>query len=44
MCMLEFEEVHIPRPVKTYEEIYQDIKVIGTGAFGKAVLVRVKEK
>ena len=40
MCAQEFAEIHVPKPVKTYKELYQEIKVIGTGAFGKAVLIK----
>ena len=43
MCMKEFEQVHVPRPQKSYKELYQEIKIIGIGAFGQAILVRLKD-
>lgn len=42
--MQEFEQVHIPKPSLTYKEVYEEIKEIGMGAFGKAVLVRVRNQ
>ena len=43
MWEFEKEQVLIPTKSKSYHELYQEIKVIGAGAFGQAVLIRVKD-
>ena len=44
MCLLEFEEMHVPKPSKSYYELYKEVKEIGHGAYGKAVLVKLRDK
>lgn len=36
--------MHVPKRSKSYYELYKEVRQIGAGAFGKAVLVKLRDK
>lgn len=44
MCKVEFEMMALPSKKAKYNELFQEIKVIGKGAFGSACLVKSRNK